>query len=847
MITVAELASYFPHVDEQLGEVLTERVNRAPAACREHLDSTRALIGGAVIEGDDERGPGPDQETGGNSENISSMGEPSSDGGNVRLDLDEVLDCLGWVDGEFTAVCHRPIGGEFFSSVVKSVDASAHVKRLPEKECIWFSVNPTAGPERHNQGRGREREVSRWAGLYLDVDVKDGAFPDLDKAAEYISVLSGMVGTRPSVIIYSGHGLQPLWPIEDAELNTDDKWGRAYRLSRRFGRLATKVVEDFAPGLDNVSDLSRILRIPGTTNWKDPANPAEVYAVRDTGAPLAIKRVEEFLDEWAPEIESDEPMLGKVVSSPDTWRFGQATCPYVATIIRAIPTDTPKAGRHQWMVSKCVKLASAQRLGCISESDFDRAAEQLHARLVTLRDETGEEVLPYEVPAAMAYAVETVSCKTDEQTRAELGDHTRREKGTFAHSAPFADGGDPCKDGTFAQEDKKGDTQPDYEKDVDKKLHDLRVLDEAKRRFAIEKAGDAPSFEARLLRDVPVFSPAESFRIAEVMPSDGSTVINAQNKTGKTTFTLNMARCFLTSENFLGRFRVRPVDGRVAILNYEVADAQLGYWARQVGVPEDRFVQVDLRGRRNPFAHPDDLKHLAEMLKGHQVESLIVDPFGQAFPGTNQDNAGEVGGWLADLNRWARGVVGVSDLILNVHAGWNQERARGSSVLGDWPDSTLYLTRADGADDRYVRALGRDVYLDEDRLDYDPDTRLLTLSGAGGRQRKRSQAKAEALLDPLYAQAQQNPGASQKKLINLLQDLHRSGALKVSFQEKDVVKTIELAIEKGKLRREDDGQKGTAYRHFLIEEKQPPPTSARPPLSDGTTTSATAYIGGGST
>ena len=86
------------------------------------------------------------------------QGQPTFDGEADRLMLDEVLDSLGWADGEFTAVCHRPIGGEFTSSVVKSVDASARVKSLPDKECIWFSVNPTAGPERHNQGRGRERE-----------------------------------------------------------------------------------------------------------------------------------------------------------------------------------------------------------------------------------------------------------------------------------------------------------------------------------------------------------------------------------------------------------------------------------------------------------------------------------------------------------------------------------------------------------------------------------------------------------------------------------------------------------------------------------------------------------------
>lgn len=39
--------------------------------------------------------------------------------------------------------------------------------------------------------------------------------------------------------------------------------------------------------------------------------------------------------------------------------------------------------------------------------------------------------------------------------------------------------------------------------------------------------------------------------------------------------------------------------------------------------------------------------------------------------------------------------------------------------------------REDGGGERYLRALGRDVDVDEDRLD-DPETRLLTLSGPGG-------------------------------------------------------------------------------------------------------------------
>ncbi len=82
-----------------------------------------------------------------------------------------------------------------------------------------------------------------------------------------------------------------------------------------------------------------------------------------------------------------------------------------------------------------------------------------------------------------------------------------------------------------------GDDTAGFEKAVGDKVRKLREDHEAKRRFAIEKAGDVPSFEARLLADVPVFSPAESFRIVELVPSDADTVINAQHKVGKTTFT----------------------------------------------------------------------------------------------------------------------------------------------------------------------------------------------------------------------------------------------------------------------------------------------------------------------
>jgi len=105
-----------------------------------------------------------------------------------------------------------------------------------------------------------------------------------------------------------------------------------------------------------------------TTNWKDPVRPAEVYAVRGSGGPLTIGRVEEFLDEWAPEIESDRPTSGEVLSPMGSWKFADATCSYVKKwpgLGERNPTDpkgSPPVGHEPLRA-----LAAAKRLGCITE------------------------------------------------------------------------------------------------------------------------------------------------------------------------------------------------------------------------------------------------------------------------------------------------------------------------------------------------------------------------------------------------------------------------------------------------------------------------------------------------
>jgi AAA domain len=288
----------------------------------------------------------------------------------------------------------------------------------------------------------------------------------------------------------------------------------------------------------------------------------------------------------------------------------------------------------------------------------------------------------------------------------------------------------------------------DHEYRVQYELGRIRVREDARRRYEAEQRPLMPPFDAGTLAEM-LDKPAEPpSRVEGLIPWEASTLITAQRKAGKTTLDLNLARSLLTGEDFLGRFGVRPLDGIVAMLKFEVSGAQLVRWADEAGIPRDRLFLVNLRGRRNPFTAEEDRQALAALLRGREVEAVLTDPFGRAYSGTSQNDPGEVGAWLADLDRWVRGSVGARDSVLTTHAGWNAERTRGSSALEDWADSIITLVRDDeehGDGERYLRAIGRDVEVEEDRLIFEPETRCLRLAGAGSRKAAKGVRREEQL------------------------------------------------------------------------------------------------------
>lgn len=375
--------------------------------------------------------------------------------------------------------------------------------------------------------------------------------------------------------------------------------------------------------------------------------------------------------------------------------------------------------------------------------------------------------------------------------------------------------------------------QLEYDNAVSLKLFDMKVFAEARLQFNAYSIRDAPSMDSIMLRDLLLRPDDEKWRVEGLLGVGARMLLVAQRKTGKTTATLNLARCLLTGELFLNRFSVEPIAGKVAFLNFEVSGNQIARWADEACISPDRFLIINLRGRRNPLANETDRAALVALLREHGVEILIIDPFARAFVGIgeNSDNAGQVNTFTSILDTIAMD-AGISELILTNHSGWNKERGRNSSALEDWPDCIVNLVKDDDTGQRFLRAEGRDVDVEEDRLDFDPVTRRLSMSGAGSRKVVGNAMRFTTLQASVVSIVNEAPGPLTVDKVE--QALRDKG---IKFTHGDGSKAAVNAAAAGLILRIKEGRK---YLHSAI-----PPDTARYLPQEAYDTSHTSLKGVG--
>ncbi len=192
----------------------------------------------------------------------------------------------------------------WFLDVEKAAEmATAH----GQKKDVYIGVGCSKeqyGPNR----RCVSEEITGLAGIGTDLDLRSAAHdkPLPGTIPEALSILPA--GFPPTIMLATGNGIHAWWLFKEPYMFDSEE--DRQRVMRLLGRWHTMLrLNAAAKGwvYERLSDLARILRIPGTKNLKDPANPKDVVVHSHGGAYYNLGDFEELLeDATIPDPEAQE-------------------------------------------------------------------------------------------------------------------------------------------------------------------------------------------------------------------------------------------------------------------------------------------------------------------------------------------------------------------------------------------------------------------------------------------------------------------------------------------------------------------------------------------------------------
>lgn len=339
--------------------------------------------------------------------------------------------------------------------------------------------------------------------------------------------------------------------------------------------------------------------------------------------------------------------------------------------------------------------------------------------------------------------------------------------------------------------------------DTEKRL--LQIREVARQEHAANTFSPPESY-GTLAEELALPEEPMVWRVQSLLPMGFSLAVVAKYKTGKTTLMLNLLRSLCDGDPFLDEFTVRQVSGRVAYWNYELTRAAFRRWVREGKLANPgRASALHLRGHGVPLLSEVGQNYAVSWLRERDVEVWIVDPFGSAYDGEENSNS-DVKRWLQAVESIARR-AGVDQTVIVMHAGATeaaegQERARGATKLGDWPDVRwVYLSEPGGSSDlRFLRAHGRDVDYPEFSVSYDSSTRTLRHDSPHNRRAERLEGGVSKVVDVVA----QRPGIGANELQEAI-----SGA------KAERPRYITEAIERGLIAVHKERQKNA---HYLVSD-----------------------------
>jgi hypothetical protein len=144
---------------------------------------------------------------------------------------------------------------------------------------VYYGVGLVAGEP---QGRGSRSDIAAISGFFADIDFPSARRADkpLPRSIDDARTLWAPYGLEPTLIVHSGHGLHAYWLFKEPWVfETDEERDQASRLSKGWHGAICREGRKHGWQLENLGDIARVLRLPGTLNHSIPDEPVAVTVI----------------------------------------------------------------------------------------------------------------------------------------------------------------------------------------------------------------------------------------------------------------------------------------------------------------------------------------------------------------------------------------------------------------------------------------------------------------------------------------------------------------------------------------------------------------------------------------
>lgn len=203
----------------------------------------------------------------------------------------------------------------------RSADATASYVRSRPDVNVYIGVGLHPDSDLPPGERGGADRIAGIFGLWADIDIAGEGHAGKNYPPDWEAALAlANHDLAPTLVVHSGHGLQAWWLFEKpwvfgegGAVEADRE--SAHGLSTAWNKRLQTLAQTKGWKIDSTQDLARIMRVPGTTNHKEPRKPVTLVAA--DGARYTVKDFKAFLEEAGSCAERGPAKVGPLVLLED--------------------------------------------------------------------------------------------------------------------------------------------------------------------------------------------------------------------------------------------------------------------------------------------------------------------------------------------------------------------------------------------------------------------------------------------------------------------------------------------------------------------------------------------------